>query len=81
MSVKSILEKIAASFQPAADKVEKWDCPALRAFNKAMWDKLDTKMKDSISALALALYTKYGEQVAKDIMSDLKARLEKIIKQ
>lgn len=80
MSIKSVLEKIAGSFQPAYDRIAKWDCPPLREFNRKLWDSLTTEMQAGISALATALYKKYGEQAARDILADLQSRLTKILK-
>ena len=75
MSIKDNLNKIARIFQPAYQKIDDWDLPWLRIALKDLWELLDNDLKKALYVLIMALYAKYGEAKAKEIVKELKDKL------
>ena len=80
MSLKKTLNGIAGWFQPAYNKIDKWDLPWLRAMCKELWDTLDDNLKKAVYALITGLSKEYGEAKAKKIMETLKKELDAVVK-
>jgi len=79
MGIKTSLNKIASFFQPTYKKINEWDLPWLRKICQGLWEVLDDKLKKSIYNIAMALYSKYGEEKAKSIMDSLKKKFDEVI--
>jgi len=71
MSLKSVLNRIALSFQPAANRIRAWDLPPdVKALFDETWDRLPKAMKKHAWKLLLEMYKNYGEMKAKQLLAD-----------
>ena len=78
MGIKKTLSNIAGWFQPQYQRINDWDLPWLRKICQGLWEVLDDKLKKSVYNIAIALYSKYGEAKAKDIMEGLKKKFDEL---
>lgn len=76
MNIKERMAQIAAWFQPAYNKIEKWDCPMIRELCKVIWPLLDDKIKKALYDFIMLLIEKYGEEKAADIVRPMLSRLK-----
>ena len=76
MGIKERLGKIAAFFQPAYRKIDEWDLPWLREICRDLWSVLGDDMKKAIYAFVIALVKEYGETKAREILGNIKERLD-----
>jgi len=75
MTLKEWLGKISKIFQPAYNKIDDWDLPWLREACKGLWVILDDEVKKALFAFIIAIYKKYGEAKAKEIIDSINKRL------
>lgn len=80
MGLKKTLNDIAGWFQPAYNKIDKWDLPWLRTLCGELWELLDENLKKALYNLITGLADKYGEKKARAIMETLKKELDTVVK-
>ena len=71
MGLKEGLSKVAGWFQPAYNKIDKWDVPWLRDACRGIWGILDGSAKKYIYDLVMYVYKNYGEKKAKDMLDHI----------
>lgn len=79
MSIKTRLQRIANWFQPSYRKIQDWDLPWLRVLCQGLWNVLGDDVKKMLYTFVTGMAKKYGEDIAKDIMEDIKKHIDKVI--
>ena len=82
MNIKETLEKIAAWFQPTADKIQSLDWPPeVKAELDKLWPKLPPEIQKKAWELIETFYRKYGPKAAGVLVAALVAKLLQAIKE
>ena len=87
MDIKKTLSNIAGWFQPAYNKIEKWDCPWLREICKDIWADLPDNIRKVIYNFSVvvtdAAVTKFGaegEKKAQELIQAMKDKYDEMMK-
>ena len=78
MSLKSWLQEIAGSFQPAATKIRSWKLsPQQEALMNEVWDNLSPTIQKALWAFIALILSKYGPDAAKKILENVMNSINK----
>lgn len=81
MSWKTKLTKIANWFQPAYDKINRWDLsPEVQQLFDGLWGVLTPQIQAYLWKLLREMYADYGPDRAKTFLEETLKSLKKILK-
>lgn len=80
MSIKTWLQRIAGSFQPAYDQIAAWDLPpAVKDTLDAVWPLLGASIQKSLFEFVKKVYNDYGPDAGKKLLDSLLKAIKKFV--
>jgi hypothetical protein len=77
MDIRKWLGGIAASFQPAYDKIKAWKLsPELDEALDSVWHALSPALQKTIFTYVKSMYDTFGEKIAKEILAAIVKSLQ-----